>query len=372
MSCDSDACLIVDIPGPKGATGPAGINGTNGKNAYSLTGASFVMPAELGTVSVTVDTSWMVIYQYVQAGDVGSGATGTFQVVGITSSSVAVLKNVADTANGKYPDNSPPGTAFPLASRVSPTGSEGPRGQDGISGAPTDATYIVQTPSGSLSAEQALSSLSTGVMKSTTVTGVVSTIPIGVANANIALVDDAAGLTAGETLFATASGIESKTAAAARSALGLAGMATQNPAAVAITGGSANNLVIGGTTPAAGSFTALSASTRFSTIASAQQNLLAADQITVNAPKLRVAGSGGAVTLTSVPTIPTGSVNGQLLLVQGMSDTNTVTVQDNGTLAGSLLRLGANTRLLTAGDTLLLSWDSDLGVWIEVSFTALV
>lgn len=43
------------------------------------------------------------------------------------------------------------------------------------SGAPTDATYITQTANGSLSAEQALSSLSTGLVKVTTGTGVLST-----------------------------------------------------------------------------------------------------------------------------------------------------------------------------------------------------
>lgn len=43
-------------------------------------------------------------------------------------------------------------------------------------GAPTDATYITQTANGSLSAEQALASLSTGLMKVTTTTGVVSSV----------------------------------------------------------------------------------------------------------------------------------------------------------------------------------------------------
>lgn len=42
------------------------------------------------------------------------------------------------------------------------------------SGAPTDATYITQTPNGSLSGEQALSALATGLLKSTTGTGVVT------------------------------------------------------------------------------------------------------------------------------------------------------------------------------------------------------
>lgn len=46
-------------------------------------------------------------------------------------------------------------------------------------GAPTDATYITQTANGSLSAEQALSSLSTGLMKVTTTTGVISSVVPG-------------------------------------------------------------------------------------------------------------------------------------------------------------------------------------------------
>lgn len=49
----------------------------------------------------------------------------------------------------------------------------------GGAGAPGDAKYIVQQPSGGLSAEQALSALATGIMKSTTTTGVVSIASLG-------------------------------------------------------------------------------------------------------------------------------------------------------------------------------------------------
>ncbi len=45
----------------------------------------------------------------------------------------------------------------------------------GAGAAPSDATYIVQTASTGLSAEQALSALSTGLVKVTTGTGVLST-----------------------------------------------------------------------------------------------------------------------------------------------------------------------------------------------------
>ena len=44
-------------------------------------------------------------------------------------------------------------------------------------GAPSNATYITQTPNGSLSNEQALSALSTGLLKSTTGTGVITIAP---------------------------------------------------------------------------------------------------------------------------------------------------------------------------------------------------
>jgi hypothetical protein len=51
-------------------------------------------------------------------------------------------------------------------------------GSAGGGGAPTDATYITQTANGTLSNEQALSSLSSGLMYVTTGTGVVSSIPL--------------------------------------------------------------------------------------------------------------------------------------------------------------------------------------------------
>lgn len=50
--------------------------------------------------------------------------------------------------------------------------------------APANATYITQTANGSLSAEQALAALSTGIMKVTTVTGVVSSLAIPLTAAN--------------------------------------------------------------------------------------------------------------------------------------------------------------------------------------------
>ena len=65
--------------------------------------------------------------------------------------------------------------------------------------APVGATYITQTPSGVLTAEQALSLLATGILKSTTGTGVVSIAAAGVDYTGIITLTAGAGLTdAGE------------------------------------------------------------------------------------------------------------------------------------------------------------------------------
>lgn len=60
-----------------------------------------------------------------------------------------------------------------VVTKVSTVSSRGGSGGGG-SGAPADATFITQTPNGSLSNEQALSTLATGILSSTTGTGVVA------------------------------------------------------------------------------------------------------------------------------------------------------------------------------------------------------
>jgi hypothetical protein len=55
----------------------------------------------------------------------------------------------------------------------------GPGDVGGGDSAPTDATYITQTANGTLSAEQALSALATGLLKNTTSTGVLSIATAG-------------------------------------------------------------------------------------------------------------------------------------------------------------------------------------------------
>lgn len=71
------------------------------------------------------------------------------------------------------------GTGTTLYVKETGSGNTGWIAQTGASAAPSSATYITQTASGSLSAEQALGALATGILKSTTTTGVVSIAAAG-------------------------------------------------------------------------------------------------------------------------------------------------------------------------------------------------
>ena len=78
-----------------------------------------------------------------------------------------------------------------------------------------------------------------------------------------------------------------------------------------------------------------------------------------------VMNASGTITSTATPFISTTSaVSGQVLTLMGGA--NAVTLQDNGTLSGSLLELGDTSRVLGAGDILRLRYYN--GKWWEESF----
>lgn len=89
----------------------------------------------------------------------------------------------------------------------------------------------------------------------------------------------------------------------------------------------------------------------------------AADTIYALGPVVRVIGDG-AVTMTSTPTVRAGS-DGQVIEIWGRSDSSTVTLQDEDTLTGSGLQLGANTRTLTLGASIRLRYEATSGYWYE-------
>ena len=100
---------------------------------------------------------------------------------------------------------------------------------------------------------------------------------------------------------------------------------------------------------------------------STDTSLLAATQITVTRKIMRVVGNGGAVILTGTPII-VASDDGTEVIIQGTHDTNTVTLQDESSNAGSKLQLsGGNDFTLGQGDTIYLIYDSGDTNWYEVS-----
>ena len=153
------------------------------------------------------------------------------------------------------------------------------------------------------------------------------------------------------------------------------GIGTMAPAAtLAVNGGAHvggnsdpgdNNLAVDGTSTLTGAVT--HTATTIYTSASIQ-TLTAGSPVVASATKVIVAGSGGAVTTTAAPSIADGT-DGQMLYVVGTNDTNTLELQDEGTLASSNLALGSTSRVLGLGDVLVLMYDTTAASWIEVSFT---
>lgn len=139
----------VQVPGPQGPAGTNGTNGTNGVNAFT-TANSFVMPAELANVTLTVlNSTWMAALQVIFVS--GGGAKGYFEVQSKPTSTSVILKNLEDSGTGAYAFNSPPATVFPALSAVSPGGIQGP-GSTGptISSGSGSPEGVVTAPVGSL------------------------------------------------------------------------------------------------------------------------------------------------------------------------------------------------------------------------------
>lgn len=128
------------------------------------------MPAEgANVVAAVADSSWMTLGQvlFVQV-------AGYMQVMALPTALSVTLQNLENIASSIYPGNAAPATAIPNASKVSPGGVTGPAGTAAASPAPVNATYITQIPNATLTNEQALSLLATGLLRSTTGTGVIA------------------------------------------------------------------------------------------------------------------------------------------------------------------------------------------------------
>jgi hypothetical protein len=88
--------------------------------------------------------------------------------------------------------------------------------------------------------------------------------------------------------------------------------------------------------------------------------------ISANARYVRVGGTA-ALTLTSDPTITAGSSDGQEIIVQGVDDVNTITIQDESNNPGSTLELVGDVNFLIGkGDIWHGIWDSGDSKWYEI------
>lgn len=102
---------------------------------------------------------------------------------------------------------------------------------------------------------------------------------------------------------------------------------------------------------------------------STTQNIVAATGLTsamINNKIIRVQGNAGAVTVSATPSIAAGQ-DGQIIIIQGDSDINTVTLDDEATTPGSTLELaGGVSAVLGKGDILILTYDSGDTKWYEI------
>ncbi len=93
--------------------------------------------------------------------------------------------------------------------------------------------------------------------------------------------------------------------------------------------------------------------------------------------EILVSSGGGNIKLTSTPTISTITLVGNAtaipdgtFLVLTSTTAQVITLQSQGTLSGSGLRLGSATRAITIGNTLTLIWNAAMGQWLEIAFSA--
>ena len=78
--------------------------------------------------------------------------------------------------------------------------------------------------------------------------------------------------------------------------------------------------------------------------------------------RYRIQGTSGPVTLHADLALADGATDGNLIYLQGTSDTNTVTVPDDSNTS-----MPGGDCTLHASDLLVLMWDSTSSSWIEMS-----
>ena len=163
--CDTTP-IVVNIPGPQGATGTAGTNGTNGINSFCTTTASFITPALGASVLVYVNLSDFLPESVAGQFFVSIQGLGYMQVLSVDGNPATQL-TLQNPAPGLLSIlNAPVGTVIPIGSLISLAGAIGPQGTPGLAGgASSSGTYIVRVPDASIPSATALDSFSAGYVK---------------------------------------------------------------------------------------------------------------------------------------------------------------------------------------------------------------
>lgn len=104
----------------------------------------------------------------------GVVAVGLLLFVSLSTQAAVTTRPEVTGVSTSVPNNCT--DAQVLGGVASGSGVECQTDNAGAGGAPTDATYVTQTADGTLSAEQALSSLSSGIMRVATTTGVITSL----------------------------------------------------------------------------------------------------------------------------------------------------------------------------------------------------
>ena len=163
--CDTEP-VVVNIPGPQGATGAAGTNGTNGINSFCTTTASFITPALGSSVLVYVDSAYFLPESVAGQFFVSIQGLGYMQVLSVDGNPPTQLTLQNPAAGLLSVLNAPVGTVIPSGSLITLAGAIGPQGTPGLSGGASSAgTYIVRVPDASIPSATALNSFSAGYVK---------------------------------------------------------------------------------------------------------------------------------------------------------------------------------------------------------------
>lgn len=126
--------------------------------------------------------------------------------------------------------------------------------------------------------------------------------------------------------------------------------------------------------PQSGSPTNVGLALRASAVypAPSSQNITAATQAITPTRRTHQIIANGSYTLTSAPTIAAGVDGQRVLIINVDTGADVITLQDQGTLAGSNLRLGAATRALGPRDSIELQYNSTVGDWVELMYNAVL